>query len=241
MEPSSSSVQHHEFLDVFLQPFFYNQKAENYVEESSGKKDSRRTCGDEIKASKFGIKKPEHKTIPSLDSGPSYSQVNQGLGRNSVFTSAKRSVRTESNPTVCSQECQGDDNPYSSAGRSVREMSEHSSAWRTTIFKSPTIKTSESLTKVRQKLNRSEEDQTLDQKGNALKWGLFVSTTMKAAVLLGHIYNDNLIAYRNTNFRRAQNVVRHHAEVDLGPETRESECSHDRMAIYTMDEICFTV
>ena len=54
---------------------------------------------------------------PSLDSGASCNLVNQGLGRTSVFTSAERSVRDSvKNPTVCSEEWQRDDNPFSSAG-----------------------------------------------------------------------------------------------------------------------------
>ena len=37
MGPSRSFVEGHEFLDVFLQPFSVKQKAECYVQESSGK------------------------------------------------------------------------------------------------------------------------------------------------------------------------------------------------------------
>ena len=69
-EPSLSSVQHHEFLDVFLQPFSSNEeKAEHNVEESSGKKDRRRACGDEIKAGECHIKKFERESISHLGFG----------------------------------------------------------------------------------------------------------------------------------------------------------------------------
>ena len=37
MEPSSSIVENHEFLDVFLQPFSFKLKAECHVPENSGK------------------------------------------------------------------------------------------------------------------------------------------------------------------------------------------------------------
>ena len=49
--------QRHEFLDVFLQPFSFDQKAKHYVEESSGKENRRRTCGSETEVHMFGVKK----------------------------------------------------------------------------------------------------------------------------------------------------------------------------------------
>ena len=58
MESSSSFVQHHEYLAIFLQEFSFEQKAERHVEESSGKEDQRRTCGSDTVVSVFGVKKP---------------------------------------------------------------------------------------------------------------------------------------------------------------------------------------
>ena len=55
MEPFSLSVQHHELLDVFLQTFSFVQKAEDHVEQSSGKKDRRRTYGVNIDTGMFGF------------------------------------------------------------------------------------------------------------------------------------------------------------------------------------------
>ena len=55
-------------------------------------------------------------------------------------------------------------------------------------------------TNFRQKLNRSEDEQMLDVRVKVLIWGLFKSTSMKAAVHLGDTYNKNLVAHRNTNF-----------------------------------------
>ena len=62
-----------------------------------------------------------------------------------------------------------------------------------------------------------------DMNTNVLIWGLFMSTTKKASVHLLPKYNENVEGYRN----RAQDVVRHHAAVDLGREFRDSECFHD--------------
>ena len=127
-----------------FKPFSFNYRAQE-----------RRTV--EIKASKFGIKKPERKTIPFVGFG-CFAQP--GGIKDWVGTLCSRALRhrcgTESeNPTVCSQEWHRDDNPFSSAGRPVREMSERSSAgipvrgiqksnlrgrsWPTTILKCPTI------------------------------------------------------------------------------------------------------
>ena len=69
MEPSSSFVQHHEFLDVFLLPFSFNSKAKHHVEESSGKKDKRRACGGKIEASKFVFKKFERESTSHVGCG----------------------------------------------------------------------------------------------------------------------------------------------------------------------------
>ena len=41
------------------------------------------------------------------------------------------------------------------------------------------------------------------------------------------------------HLRRAQHVVRHHAEIDLESEVRDQERLHDWMAIYSLDEISF--
>ena len=45
-----------------------------------------------------------------------------------------------------------------------------------------------------------------DLKTNVLIWGLFMSTTMKSAVHLGREYQQNLIAYRNTNFEELKTL-----------------------------------
>ena len=89
---------------------------------------------------------------------------------------------------------------------------------------------------LRQYLNRSEN---IDQKTNVLIWGLLMSTTLKAAVHLGQNYNENLVIYWGTPIRRAHDVVRHHAEVDLERWIWDSECFHDWMDIFSTDEIHF--
>ena len=62
------------------------------------------------------------------------------------------------------------------------------------------------FTNIRQKLNRSENEKILDPKVNVLIWWLFMSTTMKAAVLLGHKYNDNSVTNRNTDFEELKTL-----------------------------------
>ena len=57
MGPSSSIVEH-EFLDVFLQPFSFEQKAECHVQESSGKYCWRRFGGGETETGEIGVKEP---------------------------------------------------------------------------------------------------------------------------------------------------------------------------------------
>ena len=59
--------------------FLSVKKAKQHVEESSGKKDRRRTCGDEIEVSMLGIKNPERKAILLVGLGcfmqPGHSRV----------------------------------------------------------------------------------------------------------------------------------------------------------------------
>ena len=51
------------FLMFSCSHFLSIKKVGHHVEESSGKKDRRRTCGVEIEVSMFGIKKDERKAI----------------------------------------------------------------------------------------------------------------------------------------------------------------------------------
>ena len=57
MEPSSSFVQHDEFLDFSCIHFLSNRK-QSTVEVSSGKENQRRTCCSETEVGMFGVKKP---------------------------------------------------------------------------------------------------------------------------------------------------------------------------------------
>ena len=61
---------------------------------------------------------------------------------------------------------------------------------------------------------------------NVLIWGSFMSTTTKAAVHHGQNYTDILELYRNTKLRRAE-FTRYHAEIDIGPSSRNSERIYD--------------
>ena len=66
MGPSSSMVEHREFLYVFLQPFSFDQKTECHVQESSGKHGYRRFGSGETETDESGVKEPlESKENPS--------------------------------------------------------------------------------------------------------------------------------------------------------------------------------
>ena len=74
-------------------------------------------------------------------------------------------------------------------------------SWTTIIFKSLIIDTLRKSSRMFDKsLNRPEGEQMLEQRVNVLILGLFMSTMMNVAVHLGHNYDDNLVACRNTNF-----------------------------------------
>ena len=95
------------------------------------------------------------------------------------------------------------------------------------------------FTNVRQKLNRSEDDQMLDQRVNVLIWRIFMSTTMKTAIHLGEIYNENLIAYRNTDFGAlktlfeiTQKLILNHNHEILNVSTIESHLTLKMRSIF---------
>ena len=109
---------------------------------------------------------------------------------------------TESeNPTASSQEWQRDDHPFSSTGKRVHGIQHQLFRMKLdhhNLEVSDHLFIEKVFTNVRQKLNRSEDDQILDQRVDVLIWGWLLSTTMKAAIRLGENYNENLLAWRNT-------------------------------------------
>ena len=62
MRSTSSIVEHHEFHDVFLLPFSFEQKAECHVQESSEKHGYRRFGSGETETDEFGVKEPLERT-----------------------------------------------------------------------------------------------------------------------------------------------------------------------------------
>ena len=90
-EPSPSSVQHHEFLDVFLQPFSFNEKKKP---NTMSKRVQERRTGEEPVVAKSRPVSVISRSLsanqsPMLDSGTSYSSGKCRLGWNSDFTSAQ--------------------------------------------------------------------------------------------------------------------------------------------------------
>ena len=117
-------------------------------------------------------------------------------------------------------------------------------SWTTKILKSPTIDTlRKSSQNVRPKLNRCEDDQIF-----------LISKKQCFDMAIVHVNNDECgstswtklqwelcLASTTPLSKSSRDVVRHHAEVDLGPESRDSECLRDWVAIYSLDEIYFVI
>ena len=182
-------------------------KRSTMSKRAPGRRTEGEPVGGEIKASKFGIKKV------SLDSGASYSRVNQGLGRNSVLTSAERSVRDRfGSSTASSQEWKRDDLAFASAGRPVRGI--HNRLARTKlayhhlqIFDN--LYHEKVCTNVRHKLNRSEDDKILDQKMQCIDSGCYLcQQRWKQQCILGKI-TMRIWLRTGTPTSCAQDVVRH--------------------------------
>ena len=134
------------------------------------------------------------KQTPSLDSGVSYSPGYLELGPQALGDQCGSSESSSGRPVrgVCER---------SSAERLVRGI-ENQLARTKQDYHKMQISDNQFLekvfTNVRQKLNRLENEQIFDQKVIVLVWGVFMSSTMKAAVHLGQNLNDNLVTNRNS-------------------------------------------
>ena len=217
----SSFVQHHEFLDLFLQPISFHWKDEHHVEERWGKKHRRRACGSETVTDIFDFKKPRQ--TASLDSGASNVPGNPDLDSISVPGSTGTLVRDRvKNPATSSQEWQKD-NPCpgstrklvqsgpcersGSIGEQVQGVEIQLARTRLDFYNvqiSDCQFVEKVFEKIRQKLRRSSYE--LDAKTNVSIWRLLMSTTMKASVDFGFHYNENFAAYRNTNFKELKTL-----------------------------------
>ena len=131
------------------------------------------------------------------------------------------------NPTMYSQERQQDHTQSSSTRKLVRRDETSSSARARKLERGEDIQIGRSnmefhnmqasdfryLDKVfknlQTKLNFAEEAPIICTEAlmtNEKIWGLFMSTTMKAAIRLGPNYVEILEVYRNTNFKKLQNL-----------------------------------
>ena len=87
---------------------------------------------------------------------------------------------------------------------------------------------------------------------NVLMWGLFISSSMKAAIHLGPKYTDNLVVYKNMNFQEIQNffcvthkLISDHSEEILNVKSVESAnpswtrsiLSHDQVMKWTKSKV----
>ena len=121
MGPSPSFFENHEFLDVFLQPLSFKQKAECHVQGSSGK---------------YTVAKPRpmnlvSRNLPSADSSDPNFLVNQEADQSCVSSSGRKLTRNiNQNTTMYSQEKQQDDTQSSSTTKLGRrdELSSSASA-----------------------------------------------------------------------------------------------------------------
>ena len=127
---SSSFVEQHEFLDVFLQPFSFKPKAECHVQESSGKYSERGVGSGETETNEFGVKEPpECEEKSSARSSDSNSPGNQELDQSFVSSTGRKLMRNiNQDPTAFSQWRRQDDTHSSSTRKQGRRDEPSSSA-----------------------------------------------------------------------------------------------------------------
>ena len=256
MGPSSSIVEHHEFLDVLLQPFSFRRQSvmSKRAQESTTKEGS--AVAKPITMSLVSRNLLSAKKKTPQDSSASNSVGNQELDQGYVSSSARKVVRNNSqDSTAYAQERRQDDTLSSGTRKMVRSGESASSAGtrqlvrgddiqigrRRLEFHNLQVSDCRHLEKVfknmRQKLTLAELAPVLELKTNVLIWGLFKSTTMKAAVHLGPNYNEILEVSRNTNFEELNNLFHITQEIDIGTCSRNSEFFTDSLDSSLMDEI----
>ena len=74
-------------------------------------------------------------------------------------------------------------------------------------------------------------------KTSVLIWGMFMSSSMKAASHLGPIFFANLGSLQGHELRGNSEIIQYHTEIDTGAFWRDSECTYDWKHISLMDEI----
>ena len=128
-----------------------------------------------------------------------------------VYSEVRQQEDTQ-NPNTWKQQSRSDSSDSSVIWKQMRGMEIHMN--RSKIeFHNMQISSHQCLGKVFQNLQKklgiTETSPKLGIeaiKTNALMWGLFMSSTMKAAIHLGPNYTENLKVYKNTNFEEIQNL-----------------------------------
>ena len=167
------------------------------------------------------------KKDPLQDLGDPKSPWNQELDQSCVSLRSRKLLRnTNQNPTMNSPERQQGDAQSSSTRKLGRRAESSNSARARKLsargednqfgksklhFHNMHISDYRYLERVlhnlQKKLNPAEDAPPVgieSLKTNVLIWGLFVSTTMKAAFQIGQNYTENLEVYRITNFEELQ-------------------------------------
>ena len=180
LKPSSSFVQHHELLNVFLQPFFFYFESQNTMSKRAQEKK---------KKSLWWQHQGQH-----VWDQETWAQNNSFVGFGCFLQPGESRVVSElwfHNPAENSQERHRDANPFSRSGRPVRGVCGRSSTGRLVrgmenqlartkwdyhnmqISDNPYIE--RAFRNVRKKLNHSEQRTDIHQKVNVLIWRLLVN------------------------------------------------------------------
>ena len=179
---------------------------------------------------------------PMLDSGTSCSPGNYGKSWNPNLISTEKARRNKNENSAPSSEVYRNENPRPSTEKSGRDVNQRSSTKKSCreeqnrltetklthhnlqIFNRPYLE--KVFANVRQKLSRPQDDQMLDLNVNVLTWGLFVSDNGSCNSPRRELRKQP-VHLKEHRLRRIPDVVRHHAETDLGPETRDQTSIYD--------------
>ena len=74
-------------------------------------------------------------------------------------------------------------------------------------------------------------------KNNVLAWGMFMTSSMKAAIHLGPDFLENSEIYKNTKFENIEKMFKHFSKMNKRALCRNSECKDPGLSFTLMDKI----
>ena len=242
MGPSSLIVGHHEFLDVFMQPFSFDRKAECYVQEQESTAKEGSAVAKRRPMSLHGTSWAQSKLLRKIRVLWTARRIKSWI--RVLFLELVRD--SDPDPTTHSQEWQQDDNPFwgtrklvrsgqcaSSASTRKLERGDGSKIERTRLEFHPqyaNLRSSiprESLQELAAKVESRRRGTSTRLEDQCLDLGILRVNNEESRCSSWTKLQRTFGSTQEHKPRRAQEFVRHRSEIDIGTWSRDSECITD--------------